>query len=290
MTAGAPVRPIHVLGPVAGVLFVLSFRHGLWLFVIAIASLAALLVRMNIQERRRWRPSLVAIRAIASSQERDGDVDGLGAAELAVLSKGHPEVLERAAELAGQDADLRRWSTAVGGIVVARDLLQRGRVPGLSEMQSTRTYRPILWGTLTAAALLGAALTASVWWLMGLVPAYVRAVMLWADWREERHWGPAMVAAAARQRQTPPIRHEDRVVAAQLAALALGNVRILARARRLVVQWPGPLEQRSSASRRLDMAETLLEVSGLATAASQRTAVTWAVAAFALAATLVMTG
>lgn len=283
------LRPSHALGPVTGALFVLSFRHGLWLFVIGIASLVVLLTRRHLQERRRWLPSLVAVRAIASTEQSGGDGTDITAAELVVLSKGHSEVLDRAASLAHQDGDSGRWSIAIASITVAGDLLRRGRVPGISEASGTSSSHVVLWGSATGIAFLGAVLTSSAWWLIALIVTYVRAVPLWTDWREERVWGPAMVAAAARHGPTQMGAADPSAVAAQLAALSSGHAQVLDRAQGLVEQWPGPAERKTSASQRLAMAAALLSVSGVGRATSRRAAVAWAATAVTVVATLVIT-
>lgn len=282
------VWPILVLGPVTGALFVVSLRHGLWLFVLAITALVVILVRRHVQEQRRWLPAFAAVRAVASTDEIGSDRLDLTAAELAVLSKGHVEVLDRAADLAHMEADSRRWSVAIRGISVARDLLRRERVPGISETPSAPAHRVIILAVATGVALVAAALTASGWWLIPLVIVYVAAMVAWTDWREERHWAPAIIANSARQLETQP-PDDDGVVAAELAALARGRLRVLRRAQRFVEQWPGPVEDKTAASRRLAMAVALLELSGVARAASRGVAAAWVATGLTVVATLVLT-
>lgn len=283
------VGPIHVLGPFTGALFVVSLRHGLWLFVLVIAALVVVLARRHVQEQRRWLPALAAVRAIASTEETGTEPLDLTAGELAVLSKGHSEVLDRAADLAHQEPDPRRWSVAIRSITVARDLLRRERVPGICEGSSARGHRVILLVAATGVALVAAVLTASGWWLIPLVVVSVAAMVAWTDWREERDWAPAIIAASARNQEMQRLG-DDGVVAGELAALARGHLRVLRRAQRFVELWPGPVEDRTSASRRLALAVALLAASGLARAASRGAAAAWAATGVTIVATLVLTG
>ena len=269
-------RAAPLCGPAAGVVLVSSLRAGLWLIVLGVVAAVAVLIRRELQDRRGWLPALLAVRAVSRPARPSGDAAfEASAAELAVLARGRRDVLERAAALANEEADVERWGRSIDGIVVAADLLEHGAVPGVPSGHPRNPGHLVFWLAAVLACLVGATLTSSAWWLAALVVTYTAAVLAWTERREDRDWGPALVAGVARARPAAPTAPAE-LVLAHLALIARASVGPVRRARDLVETWPGPAEDKAQGSRRLAMTEALLRESGLAAATARRRAAFWA--------------
>jgi hypothetical protein len=268
----------------------MSLRHELWLILLGVTALVVVFVRRHVQERRCWLPALVAVRAVASTTPEIGDdaVDD-ATVELVVLAKGDLDVLDRAAELAHEDTDPHRWSVSIGRIADAHHLLQRGGVPGIVPFRGASVGYLLGWVVAATASLLGVAATSSGWWVIPLIVTYSGAMTAWTDWREEHHWRPALVAAAARSEAASSADEEECSTPAQLAALARGSVQSVGRAAQMVERWHGHQSKQRQALARLAMTAALLEQSGVARARSRGVIVGWAITVVIAAATWLAT-
>lgn len=279
-----------LLAPAAGALLAVSIRYGLWLIVLGTMALVVAVARRVRQDQRRWLPAMLAVRALTSAQPRASTDrnEGVAAAELAVLAKGRPRALDKATELVHHEDDPGAWSLAVSRIVIARDLLGRGAVPGVIQTAGPSGQHVTIWAAGVLACLLGAALTSSEWWLVPLLVTYAGAVVVLADWHDERR-SPIQVAAAARA-DPDPLPDEDGQVAAQLVGLAGGRTRPFPRAQAMMDRWDGTEPAQSIAGRRLELAATLTRTSGVSTATVWRARAAWIAAAVSAAATWLVTG
>ena len=253
-----------VVYALAAAAVVVCWRLELWSLVIGSVATVAVLARRALEQRRRWLPALLAARALSTLEEANRDPLSV---ELAVLSKGRTATVERAVELLHGEADPQRWGRATERLVVAGDLIARGRVPGVGERPPASPRALGVWCGLAMALLVGAVMTASRWWLIPLTIAFVALVLEWTELRDEGRWSPLRVAAQARSR---PSAHgapaSDQAAAVELAVLAHGHLRPLVRASRLVAASNRPAQAKARAEVRLRMAESL--VVGSATARS----------------------
>ena len=284
------LRPLHLLAPAVAAALVVSLRYELWLIVLGITALVVVFARRHVQDRCRWLPALLAVRATASAQPEIGDhAADAATVDLVVLAKGDLDVLDRAADLAHEEPDPDRWSMSIGRIASAHDLLGRRGVPGIVPARGTSAGHLLAWVVAATAALLGVAATSSGWWVIPLVVAYSGAMTAWTDWREEHHWRPALVAAAAQAEAASSDDEEKSSTAAQLAVLARGNVQSVRRALQMVERWHGHQSKQRQALVRLAMAAALLEQSGVARARSRGVAAGWALTGAIAAATWLVT-
>ena len=272
------LRPLHLLAPAVAAALVVSLRYELWLIVLSITALVVVFARRHVQNRRRWLPAMLAVRAVAAATPEIGDaaVDA-ATVELVVLAKGDLGVLDRAAELAQAEPDPHRWSVSIGRIAGAHDLLGRGGVPGIVPARGMSPGHLLGWVAAATAGLVGVAATSSGWSVIPLVVAYSGAMTAWCDWREEHSWRPALVAAAAQAEAASPADEEEGLAAAQLAVLARGSVQSVVRASQMVERWHGHQNSQRQALVRLAMAAALLEHSGVARARSRGVAAGWAI-------------
>lgn len=283
-------RPLHLLAPAVAATLVVSLRHELWLIVLGMTALVFVFARRHVQEHRRWLPALLAVRAVATAAPEIGeDAVDIATVELVVLAKGDPGVLDRAADLAHEEPDPHRWSVSIGRIAGAHDLLRRGGVPGIVPVRGASAGHLLGWVVAATASVLGVAATSSGWWVIPLVVAYSGAVMAWTDWREEQRWRPALVAAAARSEAGSSADGDEGSTVVQLAVLAHGSVRAVARAAQIVERWHGQQNRQRQALVRLAMAAGLLELSGKSGARSRGLAFAWVLTVAIAAATWLVT-
>ncbi len=281
----------QLFSPPAGALLAVSIRYELWLVVLGVTALVVVLARRHLLDRHRWLPALLAARALATVRPEPSQ-DGVetGAPELAVLAKGRMPVLDRALQLAHREANERRWARSVGRITVAQQLLERGGVPGVAPTRGPSAALVAICSLAASASLLGAVITSSGWWLIPLIGTYAAAMVAWTDWREERHWQPALIAAAADQPSPAPRKPDDGRAAAALGVVARGQIASLRQAALLVEACDASTDEKRGASQLLHMATALLEASGVAPAARRRMATGWAATVMITGATWFITG
>ena len=283
------LRPVSMAWPLLAAVLVVAYRHGLWLIVVSTVALCVVLLRRHVKEQRQWLPALLAARALAPhGRPRPGGVDVI-TTELVVMSKGRPNVIERATELGHSDPDPYRWATAINRLTLARHMLDDGSVVGVAHRRSS-SWQAAGWAALAAVALAMGVFTGSRWWLLAITFACSAATLAWTEWREERHVDPALLAARARMAEDASGDDNDAEVAVGLAILAQARPRPIRRSVEMVGQASLPHDARIRAQLLLGMAAALLTKSGMARAVTVGDMTTGAVTCVAAAATWWVTG
>jgi hypothetical protein len=284
------LRPVSMASPFLAAILVVAYRLGLWLIVVSTAALCVVLLRRHVRRQRQWLPALLAARALTPrGRPVAGGVDVI-TTELVVMSKGRPNVIERATELEHGDPDPNRWATSIDRLTVARHMLDDGSVVGVAHRRNSSWQAAAGWAALAAVALAAGVFTGSRWWLLPITLAYSAATVAWTEWREERHVDPALLAARAGMTEDAYGDDNDAEIAAGLAILAQGRPQPIRRSVGMVGDASLPHDAKARALRLLGMAAALLTKSGMARAATVGDMTTGLVTCVAAAATWWVTG
>lgn len=215
--------------------FVLSWRLGLWLVVVAGAAAAAVAARVWLEERRSL-PVLVAARACFWSDATTAwDAEEAMAAEVAVVARGDLSVLNRAAPLVRSERDARTRATALERLGVAAGMVRSLRIPGVRARRPGAQLRSTLAAVAVPSILAGAPVDASHRWLVGLAFAYTVALLAIVERRAALRLRPQATAKQALAEAPPAAPSLPRPSApSELARIARRDAAALRRVERLL--------------------------------------------------------
>ncbi len=243
-------------------LLAVAWSLGVWLVVLTLCSAGAVLTRQRLLARRGLPVRLAAWAVYAPCGPRPPvALEHALAADLAAVSQGHLESLQRAQAVLAESVD-DPWHRALGEerLAAAHDLVTTGALVGIRRRDSARGRLRGFGAPVALILLLAAgAMSQALWWLfpIGLVHALLslECVALY----ERRRALPELLASLALPdpiRGLFIMREED--VARSLVALANRDPVVIHRARCLLASTG----QQPHARRRLEAAERLLRLDG----------------------------
>jgi hypothetical protein len=249
-----------VIAVVAGaVLFVVAGSMGLWLIVLMLCSVAASVTRHRLLARRGL-PARLAAWAVHApcGPSTPAALEHAIAVDLAAISRGHMDVLERAQVALGDAVD-DPWRRGLGEerLAAARRLVADGRLVGITPRRQSgaaRLRRSAVAVAMIVVLAVGA-LSQSRWWLVPMAVAGALFTLECVGLYEQRRGLPELLASrSVRDSIQALFVMPEPAVARSLVVLANNDAVVIRRARSLL-EGDG---QHAHARRRLLEAERLL--------------------------------
>ena len=237
-----------------------AWALGLWMIVLGIFSVVVVLARQRFLARHRLPVRLVAW-AVHAPQGLSPPValEHAIAVDLAVISEGHLDRLDRAQVVLGDEVDdAWRRALATERLTLAKNLIETGRLVGVSAGRETSAAgrRRSTAAVVMIVVLAMGHMTQSRWWLVPLAMVHALLVLEFVDLYECRRGIPELLASQSLQDpvQGPFVMPEEEV-ARSLVVLAGNDQVIIQRALDLLEQ--AEVLAQAHARRRLAHAECL---------------------------------
>ena len=222
-------------GSLIALAMVASWALGLWLVVLGLFSMVVVLCRQRFLSRHRLPIRLIAWAVHAPhGPSPPVAIEHAIAVDLAVISEGHLDRLDRAQVALGDAVD-DPWRRALADerLTMAKNLVESGRLVGVKPHHDTSAhrFRRSAAAVIMIVLLALGNLTQSRWWLLPLAVVHALLTLECVHLYECRRGIPELLAA--RSLQDPiegPFVMPEHEVARSLVVLAGNDQRIIQRA------------------------------------------------------------
>lgn len=212
-----------------------SWALGLWLIVLGLFSVIVVLARQRFLSRHRLPIRLIAWALHAPhGPSPPVAIEHAIAVDLAVISEGHLDRLDRAQVVLGDAVD-DPWRRALADerLTMARNLVESGRLVGVKPHHETSAdrFRRSAAAVIMIVLLALGNLTQSRWWLLPLAVVHALLTLECVHLYECRRGIPKLLASSSLQDPIEgPFVMPEREVARSLVVLAGNDQRIIRRA------------------------------------------------------------
>ena len=222
-----------------------SWGLGLWLIVFALFSAVVVLARQRLVSRHRLPIRLLAWALHAPhGPSPPVAIEHAIAVDLAVISEGHLDRLDRAQVVLRESVD-DPWRRALADerLTMAKNLVESGRLVGVKPHHETSADRFRRSGAAVIMIVLLALgnLTQSRWWLLPLAVVHALLTLECVHLYECRHGIPKLLASSSLQDPIDgPFVMPEHEVARSLVVLAGNDQRTIRRALSLLQHGEAP--------------------------------------------------
>lgn len=234
-------------------LFGLSWRHELYLIVVALPAAAITLVvhdRLSVRADAR---RVAALALMAPTGVTDATaVERMVAADLAAAALGDPVILDQAIGRAGHSiGDAYQRALACERLEAAKAVLSGAAFDKPGALAVLRkAHVGVLSATVVAIALVAVVATEHKLLLAPLALALAAFTLTFGELRRAEQLQALLVREATADPAVGRVLVPDTAIVAAIGHLAYGRPGVARIARALVTSWPGP--ERNDALRRLD--------------------------------------